>query len=171
MVKRNLSKNKYTKEQYVWVLLRLGMGWIFLWPFFDKLFGLGFNTSPEKAWILGNSPTFGFLTFATKGPFASFYKSLAGSTIVDWLFMVGLLLIGLSLILGIGMKIAGYSGALMMILMWSAVLPPEYDFFLDYHIIYAIILVGLTMVKSGCWFGLGGWWSKTMIVKKFPFLE
>jgi|SRR3989344_2033937 len=72
-------------------ILRIFMGWIFLWPFLDKLIGLGFTTSPKNAWLNGGSPTTGFLSNATKGPLELFYKTLAGSTVVDWLFMLGLL--------------------------------------------------------------------------------
>ncbi len=79
------------REQYIWALLRVGMGWIFLWAFLDKTFGLGFSTLPEKNWILGNSPTYGFLKFATIGPFANFYQEIAGNQIIDWIFMLGLL--------------------------------------------------------------------------------
>ena len=81
------------KSQYVWGVLRLLLGWTFLWAFVDKLFGLGFNTVADKSWLDGVSPTFGFLKFGTKGPFASLYQSLAGNPVVDWLFMMGLLLI------------------------------------------------------------------------------
>jgi thiosulfate dehydrogenase [quinone] large subunit len=65
-------------------ILRLAVGFIFLWAFFDKLLGLGFSTcfDPQtktinyfcnQAWIKGGSPTFGFLKFATKGPFAGIF--------------------------------------------------------------------------------------------------
>ena len=37
-------------------LLRILMGWLFLWTFLDKTFGLGFATTAEKAWIAGGSP-------------------------------------------------------------------------------------------------------------------
>ncbi len=159
------------KEQYIWAFLRIGMGLIFIWAFFDKLLGLGFGTTAEKAWILGNSPTYGFLTNAVYGPFAPFYNGIAGSLFVEWIFMIGLLLIGLSLTLGIGVKIAGYSGALMLFLMWTALLPPKNHPFLDEHIIEAIVLIGLATVKSGHWWGLGKWWSKTKLVKQYKILE
>ena len=147
------------------------MGWMMLWAFLDKLFGLGFSTAAEKSWLQGGSPTFGFLKAATAGPFAAFYQSIAGNPLVDWLFMLGLLLIGTALILGIGMKIAGYSGALLMVLMWTAHLPPAQNPLLDEHIIYILIFLGFTTVKAGQWFGLGKWWVKTGLVKKSPFLE
>ncbi len=162
-------KNK--KEAYIWALLRISLGLIFLWAFFDKIFGLGFNTAPDKSWLAGVPPTSGFLKFATHGPFASVFQSMADSQIVLWLFMLGLLLIGLSLILGMGVKIAGYSGALMMLLMWLALLPPEHHPFLDEHIINLFILIGLTFTKAGHTLGLGKFWSETNIVKKYPILE
>lgn len=162
---------KYKPEQYIWVVLRIGMGWIFLWSFLDKLVGLGFSTTPDKAWLAGGSPTYGFLKSATYGPFAAFYQSLAGSVAIEWLFMFGLLGIGTALILGIAMRIAGYAGALLMFLMWTALLPPKNNPILDDHIIYLFVLIGLTTVKSGQWFGLGKWWAKTKLVKKYPILE
>jgi thiosulfate dehydrogenase (quinone) large subunit len=157
-------------EQYVWAFLRLSLGLTFFWAFIDKLLGLGFATKPENSWLAGGSPTTGFLKSATKGPFASFYQSLAGNVFVDYLFMIGLLLIGLSLILGIGVKIAGYSGAFLLLLMWTALIPPTNHPFLDDHIIYGIVMLGLTFVKSGNWLGFGKWWSKTKLVKKYKFL-
>ena len=147
------------------------MGWIFLWAFMDKLWGLGISTAPEKSWLLGNSPTSGFLSSAAYGPFSAFFHSLAGSPVVDWLFMMGLLLIGLSLILGIGVKIAGYSGTLLVMLMWLSMLPPKQNPILDDHVIYAFLLLALATAKSGRWIGFGEWWSSTSLVKKFPFLE
>jgi len=32
-------------------ILRISFGLIFLWAFFDKLFGLGFATASDKSWI------------------------------------------------------------------------------------------------------------------------
>jgi thiosulfate dehydrogenase [quinone] large subunit len=58
---------------------RLAMGWVFLWPFLDKTFGLGHETASADAWINGGSPTSGFLGHATSGPLSSFYQSIAGS--------------------------------------------------------------------------------------------
>jgi thiosulfate dehydrogenase [quinone] large subunit len=148
------------KEQYIWAVLRIGMGWLFLWPFLDKLFGLGFTTAREAAWIAGGSPTSGYLKFATSGPLAPIFQSLAGNPVVDWLFMMGLLSVGLALLSGIGVRIAGYVGALMVLLMWLSNLPPEHNPFLDEHIVYVIILIGLAVAKAGQWFSLGKWWSE-----------
>ena len=42
------------KQEYILGLLRISIGLIFLWAFFDKLFGLGFATSFDKSWLAGN---------------------------------------------------------------------------------------------------------------------
>lgn len=150
----------------------MGMGWIFLWAFVDKLFGLGYATASEGAWINGGSPTFGFLNFATKGPFAELYQGMAGNVVVDWLFMLGLLAIGLPLMLGIGVRLAAATGVLMLGLMYSAgSMLPEHNPFLDDHIIYAVIMVGLIVVGGGTHLGLGNMWAKTRLVRKYPILE
>ncbi|GBE16429.1 hypothetical protein BMS3Abin15_00245 [bacterium BMS3Abin15] len=159
------------KTNYIWGLLRIVMGWIFLWAFIDKMFGLGFTTVPDKAWLVGGSPTFGFLHFAAYGPFESLFNSMAGSVIVDWLFMLGLLLVGLALALGILTKLATFFGSVMLLLMWSACLPPEHNPLIDEHIIYIIILIGVVMSRAGQYIGLGNRWSNTKLVKKFTIFE
>lgn len=162
---------KLKKVQKIWGILRISVGWVFLWAFLDKTFGLGFATLRENAWVLGNSPTSGFLQFATKGPFATIFQSMAGTVLVDWLVMLGFLGIGIALLFGVGIKIAGYSGALMMFLFYLAVLPPEHNPFLDEHIIYIFLLIGFTTVRCGEWFGFGKRWSKTKLVRKYPILK
>jgi thiosulfate dehydrogenase (quinone) large subunit len=122
------------------IVLRIVMALIFLWAFFDKLFGLGFATASEKAWIHGGSPTSGFLANATQGPFADVFKSLAGVPLVDWLFMLGLLFVGLTYLFNRYMKWGAVAGIAMMALMYLAVLPPENHPFLDDHIVYALVL-------------------------------
>ena len=159
------------KGYYIFAIIRIFLALIFLWAFFDKLFGLGFATKPENAWILGKSPTSGFLTNAVHGPFASFFKSLAGNVVVDWLFMLGLLLIGLALLFGVMMSLACYSGALMMFLMWTSLLPPANHPFLDEHIIYLLVLMALLRVEAGNIFGFGKYWSSLKFVKKNKFLQ
>lgn len=152
-------------------LLRLSMGLIFLWAFFDKLLGLGFATTAEKAWIAGGSPTFGFLSFGVHGPLASFYNSLAGSSLVEWLFMLGLLFIGLTLTLGIAVRLGALAGAIMMLLMYTALIPPENHPFIDEHFIYALVMLLLMFSESGKYFGLQNQWSQVSLVQKYSFLK
>lgn len=127
-------------EKILFLKLRLVMSFIFLWAFFDKTFGLGFGTLTDKSWLNGGSPTYGFLTNAVKGPFASLFSSLAGHVWVDWVFMVGLLFIGLTLLLNRYVFWGAISGILLMLLMWLSTLFPVNNPIIDEHIVYIIIL-------------------------------
>lgn len=150
---------------------RLAMGWTFLWPFLDKTFGLGHETANADAWINGGSPTSGFLGHATAGPFSSFYQNMAGHAWADWLFMLGLLGIGTALIFGVAMRFAAVAGSLLMVMMWTAVLPPENNLFMDDHIIYALLLTILALTSAGSVLGFGKAWEKLSIVGKHPVLR
>ncbi len=161
--------SRETTARYLWALTRLCLGWTFLWPFLDKLFGLGHETTAAHAWINGGSPSKGFLSGAV-GPFAGIYQAIAGAGWVNWMFMLGLLGIAVALLLGIGMRIAAVSGAILLILMWSASLPPQDDLFMDNHLIYALVLLGLAVVGAGNTLGLGRWWTQTSLVRRFPWL-
>ena len=152
------------RAQYLWATIRIGLGWLFLWAFLDKLLGLGFSTPPERAWLAGGSPTAGYLANASVGPLSGLYRGLAGAAWVDWLFMLGLLGLGLALLLGVAMRLAGYAGALLMLLMWSSQLPPAQNPIIDEHIIYALTLLGLAASDAGDTWGLGRWWAK-----RYPF--
>ena len=163
-----------------WSLLRIAMGWVFFWPFLDKTFGLGFSTCNvdgvatfgcDDAWINGGSPTHSFLMNATQGPFEGVFQSLANSTVVECLFMIGLLAIGVALIGGIGTQIAGYCGSVMLVMLWLAVLPPEQNPFLDDHLIYAIICLALANKRCGDTWGFGKLWSTFDVVKKHQILK
>jgi thiosulfate dehydrogenase [quinone] large subunit len=153
-----------------WGLTRISMGFMFLWAFFDKLLGLGRATPIERAWISGGSPTAGFLS-NTKGTYADFFHSLAGVSWVDPLFMAGLFFIGAALFLGIGMRIASITGAILLVLMYTAELPLPNNPLVDEHIIYALVLFGLAGVEAGRFYGLGNWWSNTKLVRKLRILE
>jgi thiosulfate dehydrogenase [quinone] large subunit len=157
--------------RYVLAGIRLALGWTFLWAFLDKTFGLGHGTEEKAAWINGGSPTEGFLKFGAAGPFKGIYNDIAGAAWADWLFMAGLLGIGVALILGIGMRIAASTGALLLVLMWTAVLPPENNLFMDDHLVYAAVLVVLALVGAGNTAGFGAMWAKLPIVEKYGWLK
>ena len=157
--------------RYVLAGLRLALGWVFLWAFIDKLFGLGFATPAKNAWIDGGSPTKGFLGNAVSGPFEGFYHGFAGAAWADWLFMIGLAGIGIALIAGIGMRIAAVAGSVLLVAMWSAVLPPENNPFMDDHLVYAGVLVLLALTAAGNTLGLGKQWSRLPIVQRLPWLK
>ena len=101
--------------------LRLALGFEFFWAFLDKTFGLGYSTASKDAWIHGGSPTKGFLSGANVGPFQAIFRSLAGVPGIDWLFMMGLLGIGVALILGVAVRPAAFAAVLCSCIESSAV--------------------------------------------------
>jgi thiosulfate dehydrogenase [quinone] large subunit len=165
-------------------VLRIGFGLTFLWAFLDKLLALGYSTgvNPETgavdrfgdaAWINGASPTEGFLSFGVNpdSPFAGFFNGLAGHAIVDWLFMLGLLSIGVALTLGIGMRFAGVAGAALYLFMYAAVMVPENNPVFDDHLLGAITVVVLALTLAGDTWGLGRVWARMPLVHSMPFLR
>ena len=161
--------------------VRVGTGFLFLWAFLDKTFGLGYSTPSSRAWIHGGSPTKGFLSSVAVGPFQSAFHSWAGQGWADWLFMLALLGIGAALILGIGLRTAAVAGTLLVAMMWFAVYPPaRYDAtgaatgstnpFVDEHVMDALALLAIAAFGTASSWGLGAWWSKLPLVSKHRWL-
>lgn len=151
-------------------ILRILFGWIFIWAFFDKVYGLGFATKASNSVINGGSATSGFLENATSGPLSGFYQSMSQSGFVEWLYLIGLLLLGIAFIFGIGMRLATWGATIFMVLLWSSVLPPVNNPVIDDHIIYALSILILGQLNAGDYIGLGKWWQSTRIVKTLPWL-
>lgn len=164
--------------------LRILLGLTFLWAFLDKLLALGFATGkdPESgavdrfgpaAWINDGNPTFGFLSFGVSpdNPFHGVFTGIAGDAWANWLFMGGLLGIGLALTLGIGLRIAAVSGALLYLLMWVASWPLENNPAIDDHLVGAVVVVVLAATLAGDTWGLGQRWARTHLVRRFPALR
>lgn len=166
-------KQDYDPSYFLGVL-RLGMGWIFLWAFIDKLLGLGYSTCAGQgnmcadAWINGGSPTEGFLLNSTRGPFAEVFQSMAGNPVVDWLFMLGLAFVGVTLLLGIFVSLGSAAGAVMLFLMYFAMLLPTSNPLIDTHVIEALLLIMFIYTNAGKTLGLGKWWSEQHFVQKYP---
>ncbi len=163
-------------------VLRVATGFVFLWAFLDKTFGLGYSTASSKAWIHGGSPTKGFLASVQVGPFQSIYHSIAGTWWADTLFMLGMLGVGLALISGIGLRLAAGAGALIMAMMWFAEFPfaqhtsagaatASSNPLTDYHFIYAAVLLVLATTYAGDTWGLGRIWAKLPVIRDHAWLR
>lgn len=165
-------------------VLRIGFGLTFLWAFVDKLLALGFATgkNPETgavdrlgpdAWINGGSPTFGFLKFGVSpdNPFHGAYNAIAGVWWADWLFMLGLLGIGLALTLGVGLRITAIAGGLLYLLMWVASWPLANNPVIDDHLLGLVTLVVLALTMAGDTWGLGRQWSSSELATSHPVLR
>jgi thiosulfate dehydrogenase (quinone) large subunit len=136
-------------ERFLIVFFRLTMGWTFLWAaihhFGDDQFVTGF---------LSHTKTF-----------HDIYAPLTSPTIAPALtFLVeyGHLLIGLSLISGLLVRASAPFAIMMMLLYWTAHMEFPYienvnNYLVDYHIVYAGVLVYLIVKRAGHVLGLDGW--------------
>ena len=156
-------------------VLRLATGFIFLWAFFDKAFGLGFSTPAERAWINGGAPSQGFLNSdAVVGPLKPFFAAIASPT-SDVLFMVGMLAIGVAVMLGIGLRVSAVVGTVLMLAMYLAEWPfganaASNNPLVDYHIIYALALIVVAVLAAGDTWGFGRQWKAIPAVQRNRWL-
>ena len=111
----------------VLAVVRLATGFIFLWAFLDKTFGLGYSTPTDRAWVNGGTPSQGFLLGdAVVGPLKPFFASIA-SPASDVLFMIAMLGIGVAVMLGIGLRVSAVIGSFVLLAMWLAEWPIGMD--------------------------------------------
>jgi thiosulfate dehydrogenase [quinone] large subunit len=179
--------------QRVMGVLRIAMGWTFLWAFLDKAFGFGFSTGRNAetgaivfggpdAWVNGGSPTAGVVGFALKGPFKGAIQTITGYEMtqagphvaawVDVLYMVTLAAIGVALILGVATKLAAIGGIAWMGTFYLATaIWPEHNPFLDEHIVEILVLAAVLLANAGRYYGLGKAWQRLGFVKDRHYLH
>jgi thiosulfate dehydrogenase [quinone] large subunit len=166
----------------VWAVLRIATGLVFAWAFADKSFGLGYATPGDGAWLSGGSPTKGFLGHLDHGPLAEMFRGWAGAWWADGLFMLGLAGLAIALLAGVGLRIAAVAGTVMMLLMWAAEWPLDRftdageptmstNPILDYHILYALVVIALAVVAAGNVWGFGKAWARLGVVARNPWLR
>ena len=140
------------------LLLRLTMGWVFVWAGFDKLIR-GFDAS-------------GFLINATKGPLGGWFQSLgennAAVDVINPLVTWGQILIGTALIFGITVRWAAFWGAAMMFLFYIAQFPPDFNPFMEYNLVYIVVLGLLGALGAGRILGLDSWIERLPSVRRIP---
>ena len=138
--------------------LRLTMGWIFVWAGFDKLIR-GFSAE-------------GFLVHATKGPLSGMFQNIAENTTaltaIEQLVIWGEILIGIALIFGVLTRFAAFWGATMMLLFYVAQLPPEHNPFMEYYLIYALVLAALGALGAGRIMGFDALIGRHPLVRRVP---
>ena len=143
-------------------LLRISMGWLFFYAGITKVL--------DPKWSAA-----GYLKGAKT--FTGFYQWLVGSDILPIINFInewGLTLLGVSLILGIGVRLSSILGAILMLFYYFPVLEfpyVEHGFLVDEHIIYASILAFFAVVKAGRYYGLDNWCANLPICKRYPRLH
>lgn len=153
---------------YALVALRVVMGWVLFQGGISKV-------------LAGDWTAAGYLQFAIPegNPFMGLWASFAGSPVIDFLVMWGLTLTGLGLIIGALTRWNAFWGAFMMIMFWMASLqgglaqgfPLEHGYFVDDHLVYAVLLFGLGAFGAGRIIGFDAIIEKMEFVKKAPFLK
>lgn len=149
-----------TKYQKITLtLLRLATGWLMFYAGVTKLL----NPAWSAAGYLQNAKTF-----------TGFYQWLTQPNILPIINFVnewGLTLLGVSLILGVFVRLSSTLGAVLMVLYYFPVLEfprVAHGFLVDEHIIYALVLLVLAALRAGRVYGLENWCAKLPICSKFP---
>jgi thiosulfate dehydrogenase [quinone] large subunit len=96
--------------------------------------------------------------------------------ITTFLVEYGHLLIGLSLLAGLMVRVSASFGVLLMIIYWFAhmdwpFIENKNNFIVDYHLVYAGVLVYLIVKRAGHVFGLDGWAENLALFKQHPRLK
>ncbi|MHA7210145.1 DoxX family protein [Arthrobacter sp. MDT1-65] len=159
----------------VLAVLRLATGFIFLWAFLDKTFGLGFATPATRAWVTGGTPSQGFLlSDGVTGPLKGLFTTIA-SPASDVLFQLSMLGVGAAVMLGVGLRVSAVVGSFLMVMMYLAEWPfaanaASTNPLVDYHIVYALTLILLAALHAGDTWGAGRPWKRLPIVRRMPWL-
>ena len=157
------SDSTSTIEKWFIVFFRLTMGWTFLYAgihhFGDDKFVLGF---------LSNVKTFHDVYAPFTNP--------AVVPVLTFLVEYGHLLIGLSLIFGLLVRVSSPFAIMLMLLYWTAHMDFPYienvnNYLVDYHIVYAGVLVYLIAKSAGHVLGLDGLVSKLAAVQHSSMLR
>lgn len=98
----------------------------------------------------------------------------------DLLFMGGLAGVGIAVLAGVALRASAVAGRLMMALMWLAEFPlaqvaadgtatGSTNPIVDYHVVYALVLIVLAVTPAGETWGLGRWWNALPLVRRHPW--
>lgn len=144
-------------------LLRVFMGWMMFYAGITKVL----NPQWSAAGYIGNAKTFtGFFQWFLRPdilPITNFLN--------EW----GLTILGVSLILGVFVRLTSIGGLALMLLYYFPILdfpyPNPHSFVVDEHIIYAAVLLFFIATHASRAWGLEKWCSSLPICSKFPRLR
>lgn len=150
-------------QQILLAVMRVSMGWMMFYA------GLVKVLDPEwsAAGYLQNAKTFtGFFQWLTQPdilPVINFVN--------EW----GLTLLGVSLILGLFVRLSSILGSVLMFLYYLPILTfpmvASRSFIVDDHIIFISVLLFFAAIHAGRYYGLYNWCSRLPICSKVPKLR
>jgi thiosulfate dehydrogenase (quinone) large subunit len=150
-------------DRGVTFLLRVLVGWLFLYA---------------GSWqILQHYSAGGFLNHVVT--FHGFFAVFAAPEMLpytDFLMKWGHLLIGLSLVFGLLVRVSGPFGILLMLVYHFAhmdwpFIENHLSLFVDYHLVYAVVIVYLMAHRAGHVWGLDGLLDRPSVVTRYPSLR
>jgi len=151
-------------EKYLVVFFRRTMAWTFLYAASHQVFVPSFSV----VGFLSHTKTFHdvFVVFTTP----------TMAPITTFLVEYGHLLIGLSLLVGLMVRVSASFGVLLMAIYWFAHMDWPFientnNFIVDYHVVYAGVLVYLIVKKAGHVWGLDGWAENLHLIRQYPRLK
>ena len=153
-----------TAERKFILVFRLLMAWTFLYAASHQVF----NPKFSAVGFLRQTETFHdvYAVLATQ----------AMDPILTFLVSYGHLLIGLSLLLGLMVRVSGAFGVALLMMYWTAHMDWPYientnNFIIDYHIVYATVCVYLIINRAGHVWGLDAWAEKLPFFQQHPSLR
>jgi thiosulfate dehydrogenase [quinone] large subunit len=162
--KGRASMSDSSMEKSLIIFFRLTMAWTFLYAASHQVFVHSFSV----VGFLSHTKTFHdvFVVFTTP----------TMAPITTFLVEYGHLLIGLSLLTGLMVRVSASFGVLLMCIYWFAhmdwpFIENKNNLIVDYHVVYAGVLVYLIVKKAGHVWGLDGWIENLKIIRQYPKLK
>ena len=147
-----------TFDRSITLYFRLAMAWTFLYAASHEVFDPSFSV----VGFLSHTKTFhdAFAVFTTPHV----------APVITFLVGYGHLLIGLSLAVGLMVRVSAAFGIMLMLMYWTAHMDFPYientnNFLMDYHLVYTGVLVYLIAKRAGHVWGLDG------VVDQLPFVK
>src|SRR5499425_1359529 len=143
---------------------RFVMAWTFLYAASHQAFVPGWTI----VGFLNNTKTF--------HDFFAIFTTPTMAPITTFLVEYGHLLIGLSLLIGLMVRVSASFGVLLMAIYWFAHMDWPFientnNFIVDYHVVYTGVLVYLIVKKAGHVWGLDGWVENLELIRQRPKLK
>ena len=146
------------------LVFRLLMAWTFIYAASHQVWNATFSVAK----FLGSTKTFHDLYAPLTAPALDPYLTFAVSN--------AHLAIGVSLLLGLLVRVSSLAGLLLLLMYWTAHMEWPYienhnNFIVDYHIVYATVCLYLFFANAGHVFGLDRWASDLPIVRHNDWLK
>lgn len=172
MTTRQLESNMFGRDVtfeysetwvgYALLALRLVIGWTFFLP--------GVQHSWDPDWSVRGMLLYGI---PEGNPLVDLWTMMG----TEWAWLLtplnslGLTLIGFALIIGAFVRLSAFWGSIMMLFYWAASLPLENGLFVNYHIVYILLLFGLGAFGAGRIVGVDARIEQLDIVQENPRLK